>query len=246
MKIKEDENSVEILEENQTCSYYDDKISDMRYKYIKTCTPDEHSDMLERGWRRFGHMHFVPECKTCNDCTTIRIDIEKKKFTKSQKRVVNKNKDTEVYIQEPSMSVDHLNLFDKYHSHMHDKKQWKYDTIEPDDYYKTYVSGANTYGKEILFMRDEKLIGVALVDILESGMSSIYCYYDHDYEHLSLGKYSILTQMSLAKQYNIPYLYLGYWIKDHYSMGYKEDYKPFEVLTNRAALDEETIWRNYE
>ena len=45
---------------------------------------------------------------------------------------------------------------------------------------------------------------------------------------------------------NIPYIYLGYWIKDHYSMGYKEAYKPFEILENRATLDEATIWREYE
>ena len=237
---------MEILEEGKSCPYFDDKISDMRYRYVDGCSATEHASMLERGWRRFGNMHFVPECKTCEDCTTIRIDINKYKFTKSQKRVINKNKETEVYIQEPSISIDHLNLFDKYHFHMHQKKQWKYDTIEPNDYYRSYVEGANSYGREILYMRDGKLIGVALVDILKEGMSAIYCYYDHDYEHLSLGKFSILAQISLSKQYNIPYLYLGYWIKDHYSMGYKEDYKPFEILVNRAKLNEKTQWKDYE
>jgi arginine-tRNA-protein transferase len=44
----------------------------------------------------------------------------------------------------------------------------------------------------------------------------------------------------------IPYIYLGYWIKDHYSMGYKESYNPFEVLKNRASLDQDTIWEKYE
>ena len=238
--------TVEVLEENKECSYFDDKTSDMRYRYLENCDASEHSQLLERGWRRFGNLHFIPECKTCDACKTIRIDIKQQKFTSSQKRVINKNKDTQVYIQKPSMSVDHLNLFDKYHSHMRDKKQWKYDIIEPEEYYKSYVAGASSYGKEILYMRDEKLIAVALVDILKSGISSIYCYYDHDYGYLSLGKYSILAQISLAKQHNIPYLYLGYWIKDHHSMGYKEDYKPFEVLANRPTMNEKTIWREYK
>ncbi len=236
----------EVLEENKSCPYYDDKISDTRYRYLESCDPAIHSAMLERGWRRFGHMHFIPECKTCNECTTIRIDISKHKFTKSQKRIINKNKNTDVYIQEPSVSIDHLNLFDKYHSHMHEKKKWKYEPTTPEDYYNSYVAGANKYGKEILYFIEDKLVAVALVDILETGMSAIYCYYDHDYEHLSLGKYSIIAQLSMAKQMKIPYLYLGYWIKDHYSMGYKESYKPFEILTNRAKLDEKTIWRDYE
>ena len=236
----------EVLEENKPCPYFDDKISDMRYRYIIDCSITEHANMLEHGWRRFGNMHFVPECKNCNECITIRINIGKHKFTKSQKRVINKNKNTDVYIQEPSISIDHINLFNKYHSHMHEKKNWKYEVITPDDYYNSYVAGANKYGKEILYFIEDKLVGVALVDILEEGMSAIYCYYDHDYEYLSLGKYSILAQISLAKQMKLPYLYLGYWIKDHYSMGYKENYKPFEILVNRATLKEKTIWRDYE
>lgn len=242
----QNKNIEEILEENKQCSYFDEKMSDMRYKYIQNCTKEEQYKMLERGWRRFGHMHFIPECKNCDECKTIRIDINKFKFSKSQKRVINKNKNTEVYIQKPSISVDHLNLFDKYHTHMQDKKQWKYDPSTPEEYYRSYVSGANDYGKEILYFVDEKLVGVALIDLLPSGISAIYCYYDHDYEHLSLGKYSILAQISIAKQQNIPYLYLGYWIKDHFSMGYKEDYKPFEVLQNRPNMNEETIWKIYK
>ncbi|MCK5110448.1 MAG: arginyltransferase [Arcobacteraceae bacterium] len=244
--MKKDDNIIEVVEEGKQCPYFDDKSSDMRYKYMDKCTVGEHSQMCERGWRRFGNMHFVPECKTCNECVTIRIDIDKFKFSRSQKRVINKNKNTEVYIQEPTISIDHLNLFDKYHSHMHDKKNWKYEPITPDNYYQSYVTGANKYGKELLYFRDEKLVAVALVDVFEDGMSAIYCYYDHDFKDLSLGKYSILAQISLAKQMKLPYLYLGYWIKDHHSMGYKEDYKPFEVLVNRAGIDEKTIWRNYE
>ena len=244
--LMQKDNILEVLEEDKQCSYFDDKLSDMRYKYVENCTTTEHANMLERGWRRFGHMHFVPECKNCNDCITIRIDIAKFKFSKSQKRVIAKNKNTEVYLQEPTLSVDHLNLFDKYHSHMNEKKQWKYEPVTPEDYHRSYVAGASTYGRELLYFIDSKLVGVALVDLLKEGLSAIYCYYDHDYEHLSLGKYSILAQISIAKQQNIPYLYLGYWIKDHYSMGYKEDYKPFEILENRATMDEKTIWREYE
>ena len=126
------------------------------------------------------------------------------------------------------------------------KKNWNENKIDVDEYVKSYVNGAHEYGKEILYFIDDKLVAVALVDIMDEALSSVYCYYDHDYDHLSLGKFSILAQLSIAKQSNIPYLYLGYWIKDHFSMGYKENYKPFEILQNRPSMDEETIWRDYE
>ena len=237
---------LEFLEEDKVCSYFDDKMCDIRYKYMEHCSADEQLKMLERGWRRFGNMHFVPECRECTACTTIRIDIKKFEFSKSQRRVMNKNKDTEVYIQKPTVTYEHIDLFNKYHDVMHQKKNWDINVIDVNEYNNSYVNGAHDFGKEILYFRDDKLIGVALSDMMEGGMSAVYCYYDHDYEHLSIGQFSILAQISIAKQNNIPYLYLGYWIKDHFSMGYKERYAPFEVLENRPNLDEDTIWSIYE
>jgi len=237
---------LEFLEEDKECSYFDDKLCDIQYKYMEHCGSSEQMAMLERGWRRFGNMHFVPQCKTCDMCKTIRIDINKFKFSKSQKRILAKNKDTQVYVQKPTVTLEHLDLFNKYHKTMENKKSWRENQIDTDEYYNSYVNGAHDYGKELLYFRDDKLVAVALCDMLQDGLSAIYCYYDHDYQELSLGKFSILAQISIAKQANIPYLYLGYWIKDHFSMGYKEDYKPFEILENRPDMDEKTIWSDYE
>ena len=237
---------LEFLEEDKQCSYYDDKICDIRYKYMESCSSEEQEQMLQRGWRRFGNMHFVPECKDCHECKTIRIDISKYKFSKSERRIFNKNKNTNVYMQKPTVTLEHIELFNKYHKNMESKKNWNENNIDVDEYVKSYVNGAHDYGKEILYFIDDKLVAVALADVVDGALSSVYCYYDHDYEHLSLGKFSILAQLSIAKQSNIPYVYLGYWIKDHFSMGYKENYKPFEILQNRPSMDEETIWRDYE
>lgn len=244
--MSESENITEILEEQKQCAYFDDKLSDTRYKFIKDCDIDTYDKMVQRGWRRFGHVHFVPECKDCNECKTVRIDVKDLKFTKSQKRVFSKNKDIQIYIQTPTLSIDHINLFNKYHKNMTKKKDWNENQIDPAEYKHSYVDGAGEYGKEILYFLDDKLICVALADITQKSLSCVYCFYDHDYEDRSLGKFSILAQMSIAKQSHIPYIYLGYWIKDHYSMGYKEDYAPFDVLQNRPTLDEECIWERYE
>ena len=85
---------IEFLEEQRECSYFDTEISDIRYRYMYACSTAEYQSMLERGWRRFGKMHFVPECKSCTKCVSIRIDVENYKFSKSEKRVINKNRDT--------------------------------------------------------------------------------------------------------------------------------------------------------
>ena len=244
MQLIDDE--IEFVENSRECSYFDNEISDIRYRYIKNCSVDDYQNMLEHGWRRFGRMHFVPECKSCTKCISIRIDVANYKFSKSEKRVLAKNKDTKVFIQPPSISVDHLALYDKYHNFMSKKKNWTYSPIEPIEYSRSYVEGKSSFTKEFLYMRDNKLVGVALTDVLPKSISSIYCFYDHDYDNLSIGKFSILAQIKVAKQLKIPYIYLGYWIKKHFSMGYKESYQPFEVLKNRAPLEEDTIWEKYK
>ena len=240
--IQED---LEFLEENRECSYFDEEISDIRYRYLSKCSQTDYQNMLEHGWRRFGQMHFVPECKNCTKCISIRIDVKNYQFSKSDKRVLAKNKETALYIQPPSLSIEHLHLYDKYHQNMNEKKDWPYNPITPSEYQRSYVDGNLSFAQEFLYVRDNKLIGVALTDILPQAISSIYCYYDHDYEKYSLGKFSILAQIKVAKELNIPYIYLGYWIKNHFSMGYKENFMPFEVLKNRASLDEMSLWQEY-
>jgi leucyl-tRNA---protein transferase len=236
---------IEFIEEQKPCSYFNDKLSDIRYKYMNNCSKVELQNMLEHGWRRFGHMHFVPECRSCTKCISIRIDINKYIFSKSNKRLLSKHKNTKIVIQPPSISIQHLKLYDKYHSFMNNKKKWPYNKIDPEEYIRSYVKGGTKFAKEILYFIDNRLVCVALCDILDNALSSIYCFYDHDYQNYSLGQYSILYQLKLAKELNIRYIYLGYWIKDHFSMGYKEKYQPFEILVNRSNLDKIALWKEY-
>ncbi|MFY4754518.1 hypothetical protein ACOTV2_12250 [Aliarcobacter butzleri] len=36
---------IELFEENRECSYFDEKLSDNRYKYIYSCTIDKYQPM---------------------------------------------------------------------------------------------------------------------------------------------------------------------------------------------------------
>ncbi|MDX4058153.1 arginyltransferase [Aliarcobacter skirrowii] len=236
----------EFFEENRECSYFDNESSDIRYQFLNSCSSENYQNKLERGWRRFGKVHFVPECRSCTKCVSIRIDVANFKFSKSQKRVLAKNRDTKISIQNPSVTIEHLELYNKYHKFMNHKKNWPYNPIDLDDYIKSYVEGEKEYAREFLYFKDNKLIGVALVDILPKSISSIYCFYDHNYSDLSIGKFSILFQIQIAKELKIPYIYLGYWIKDHFSMGYKKEYMPFEVLKNRAKYNQESVWEAFK
>lgn len=230
----------ELDQETHACSYIPNLEAKFRYFYIKNCTTSFYVSLLERGWRRFGNYFFVPICTACEDCISIRQDCQAFVFSKSHKRILKHP--IALQIRRPWMSETHLRLYNKYHQNMQDKKGWEYHSITPEAYYETFVNGSLNFGYEFDYYIKEQLVGVAYVDIVEGAISAVYCYYDHDFAQYSIGTYSILKQIEIAKEYNIRYLYPGYWIRNHASMGYKERFRPFEILRNRPNLEESPIW----
>jgi len=224
------------------CSYLEGLEQTTHYKIINNCSQHHCQELIERGYRRFGKMYFRPICPDCNECQSIKIDVTNYKFSKSAKRVIKKAAHITNYIQRPSISKEHLELFEKYHLYMHKKKNWEHTAVTPDHYYGSFVHGHQEFGYEVLYFDDEKLIAVDLIDILEDGVSSIYFYYDPDYSDLSLGKFSLYNQILHAQETNKLWIYLGYYVKDCPSLAYKKMYKPYLTLQGRPHEDEKFKW----
>lgn len=230
----------ELVQAPRPCSYLPNLEASFRYFYIKNCTVYLLLRIIRARLEKIWKLFFVPTCKTCDACISIRQDCANFVFSKSHKRTLKAP--LTLRVSRPRVSDEHLNLYDKYHQKMHEKKGWDYQGITLDAYYDTFVRGFLEFGYEFDYYVEDKLVGVAYVDILPAVISAVYCYYDHDFEHFSIGTYSILKQIEVAKRYNIKYLYPGYWIQNHHSMGYKERFKPFEILCNRPDLNENPLW----
>jgi arginine-tRNA-protein transferase len=224
------------------CSYLQDHQQTMHYKLIDKCSIEENQELIERGYRRFGKMYFRPVCKECHECQSIKIDVQNYHFSKSARRVMKKAAHITSYIQKPTLSKEHLELFERYHYAMHEKKEWEYNPTTPEHYYSSFVHGEEDFGYEILYFDQTKLIGVDLIDILKDGISSIYFYYDPQYAHYSLGKLSLYNQIKYAKESKKKWIYLGYYVKECPSLAYKSSYKPYLTLQGRPKENEQFIW----
>lgn len=227
---------------NDQCSYLEGREQTTYYKVIDDCSTFQCQELIERGYRRFGKMYFRPACSTCDECKSIKIDVENFTFSKSQKRVIKKASEIKSYIQRPTLSKTHLELFEKYHLFMKDKKGWEHSEVTAQGYYSSFVDAYNDFGYEVLYYHEDKLIGVDLIDILHDGISSIYFYYDPDYQEYSLGRLSLYNQILYAKNSNKKWIYLGYYVKDCPSLAYKSHYEPYLTLDGRPSLDEKFNW----
>jgi arginine-tRNA-protein transferase len=75
------------------------------------------------------------------------------------------------------------------------------------------------------------LLAVGLTDVLGDGLSMVYSFFDPEEAWRSLGTFMILDHIERAKRMGLPYVYLGYWVRDSRKMDYKARFLPQERLT---------------
>lgn len=204
----------------------------------------QNDELVRRGWRRFGSYFSRPVCAKCSDCKNLRVNVEEFLLSKSMRRVVKKNAATKIVFSRPQLSDAHLALYKRFHLFKKKQRDWKIYDLSQLQYFNCYVANAGEYGYELSFYVDKKLVCVDLIDLVKDGFSSVYCFYDPDYLSLNLGKYSLLSEINLAKARGLKYIYLGYYVKNCPSLAYKDKYTPFELLDYASSLDENaTLWR---
>lgn len=187
-------------------------------------------------------MYFRPICSECHACESLKIDVENYIFSKSERRILRKNAHLSTIIRHPTLTREHLSLFDRYHQYKHHTRAWDAPKSDPKNYYASFVHGHGNFGFEVLYFDQDKLIAVDLIDILNEGISSLYCYYDPEYNAQSLGRYTLLQQIEFAKRLNLKWIYLGYYVEGCQSLAYKTDYTPSLELLGRPEEDETPLW----
>lgn len=187
--------------------------------------------LSDYGFRRSGLHVYRPHCESCHACIPIRVPVKEFKYSKSQRRCRNQNQDLEISILDTIDTDEHYALYQQYiHQRHHDG-----DMFPPDrDQFRDFLCSAWGITRFIEFREEGKLIAVSVIDQLERGLSALYFFFDDTHSKRSLGVFNILHQIAWAKELGLPYLYLGYWIRDCQKMSYKVDYRPFELFIDNT------------
>jgi arginine-tRNA-protein transferase len=73
---------------------------------------------------------------------------------------------------------------------------------------------------------------------MSDGISAVYSFFDPDLPRRSLGTYMVLRLIDAAQRQDLPYVYLGYWIKGSRKMSYKERFEPLQYYIGGAWTSE--------
>ena len=207
--------------------------------------------LMTQGFRRSGEQSYKPHCPQCNACQSIRVLSHEFKPSKSQKRSKKRNSSLLIR-QSDTLKDSYYPLFENYINTLHhDGSMYPASFSQFESFLSSTLTQQlfiETWAPAKAEGEEETLVCVAVTDVLSNGLSAVYTFYHPDYKSNGLGIYSILTQLRLCQEMQLPYLYLGYQIDDCQKMNYKNRYLPFErfideqwVLIDTATTNKHEI-----
>lgn len=214
-----------------TCSYLPDRQARTLFVDPRaTIDRSLYSQLSDLGFRRSGSHIYRPHCENCQACISVRIPVDRFEPSKTQKRIANRNADLIVRSSPCILTAEYYALYERYIRQRHADG----DMYPPsEDQFINFLAEGGTDSCFYEFRTpQERLLAVAVSDRLDQGLSALYTFYDPDEHKRSLGVYAVLWQIRQAQRLGLPYLYLGYWVKDCRKMNYKTAYAPLEMLLN--------------
>lgn len=196
-----------------------------------------YNGLIQQGFRRSGKFAYRPHCDLCNACIPTRIILADFVPSRSQKRAYKQHADLTARIIPLGYHQEHFELYASYQAARHaEPENFSADAVNLDqnrevEQYHQFLCQSNVESLMIEFRDAENQLKiVSVVDIVRDGVSAVYTFYDTSDIKASFGTYSIMWQTEWTKNFNLPYLYLGYWIAESQKMAYKQAFKPQQKL----------------
>jgi arginine-tRNA-protein transferase len=195
--------------------------------------PGVNDALTQVGFRRSQNIAYRPACEACDACISARIPAADYSFSRSQRRVLEKNDDLARHLVEAEATMEQFDLLRRYLMARHAQGGMA-DMTWPDYVAMVEDTAVRTHLIEYRLPSGDRgpgdLVACVLVDILGDGLSLVYSFYDPSLAKRSLGSFVILDHVVQARLADLGYVYLGYWVPGSPKMAYKAKYRPIEVL----------------
>ncbi|HUF87628.1 MAG TPA: arginyltransferase [Thermohalobaculum sp.] len=185
-----------------------------------------------KGFRRSQSVIYRPACVGCTACMSIRIPARHFRASRSQRRMLGRNRDVVRRPCEAWATESQYNVFRRYLDNRHsgggmaDMDAFDFASMVDETPVNSTVVEYSVADPDT---GAERLVAACLSDVLADGLSMVYSFFDPAQDRRSLGSYMILDHLALAMEMGLPHVYLGYWVAGSPKMDYKVGYRPFEL-----------------
>lgn len=230
-----------VYDGSQSCPYIPGQVARMPlYRQLRRLTLPETDARFANAERRVGACLYATACATCRACEGIRIPVADFKPSKSQRRLLNRwtKAGGRVEYGAPTYSTEKLALFNR---HKVERGLNTDDDLMTEAGYIGWLVHSCFATMEMRYYLDDRLVGVGIVDLGQTSVSSVYFYFDPDpaISKFAPGNYSVLQEVELCRRTGRHWLYLGLYVEQCGHLNYKANYHPHERLFDGD-------WRRFE
>ncbi len=217
------------LTTDHACSYLPERQARNLVAEPRQVNQTHYQSLLLQGFRRSGEHVYRPYCQACKACQSLRVSSRNFRPSRSQRRSWKNNRDLRLQLRPMSHDGEHYQLFQRYAHHRH--RDGGMDLISADDFFGFTASSWCSNALWELRDSENRLLCGAVVDHLADGFSAVYSYFEPSAAQRTLGTLIILHQIEYARRMGLPWVYLGYYIKNCQKMSYKARFQPHQRFT---------------
>jgi arginine-tRNA-protein transferase len=209
------------LDNLEPCPYLAGREKQFEYFFAVSLSGAELAQLLAAGWRKFGPYFFRPACPGCRECIPVRVPVRQFVPSRSQRRVLRRNRDLQVRFGPLQFSE---RIYQIYREHA----RLRFGTDCSLDEFASNFYLPSCPALQLGVYLDDLQIGVGFLDQASDALSSIYFCFDPAFSERNLGTFGALVEIERARQTGLDYYYLGYLVTGCSSMRYKDHFRPRE------------------
>ncbi|MBP7970908.1 MAG: arginyltransferase, partial [Aquaspirillum sp.] len=159
----------------------------------------------------------------------VRVPVAEFEPSRTQRKLWRRHQPLQAQLHNLHFDEEHYQLYNCYQQARHDGGSMAEDDRQQ---YSDFILKSTMESWLATFREpDQTLRMVSLIDRLDDGLSAVYTFFDPQPANASFGTYNVLWQIELCRRLRLPYLYLGYWVKECRKMAYKTNFQPLERLS---------------